>query len=74
MAFNKSKWVGRKFVCKKTGATLALTDKNVAPKAFLKFGECAIDLGDGYYLRSVGAFEEITEKNVNTDTNNQLMK
>ena len=54
-------WIGRKFRCKLTGEVLELTKDNVRPKAFLSFGESYIDLGDGYYSRAGGSFEEITE-------------
>ena len=59
--FHPEAWIGRKFRCKLTGEVLELTKDNVRPKAFLSFGECSIDLGDGYYSRAGGSFEEITE-------------
>ena len=57
--FRPEVWIGRKFRCKLTGEVLELTKDNVHPKAFLSFGECSIDLGDGYYTRTNGSFEEI---------------
>lgn len=57
--FDKSKWIGRKFKCKKTGEILELTEENVSPRRFIEFGECFIDLGDGYYARFGGEMEEI---------------
>lgn len=59
MKFDKTKWVGRKFKCKKTGEILVLTEQNVHPERFLSFGDCFVDLGDGYYARFGGEFEEI---------------
>lgn len=59
--FRPEAWIGRKFRCKLTGEVLELTKDNVHPKAFLSFGECFIDLGDGYYSRAGGSFEEIKE-------------
>ena len=59
--FRPEAWIGRKFRCNVTGEVLELTKDNVRPKAFLSFGECSIDLGDGYYTRTNGSFEEIKE-------------
>lgn len=58
MKFDKAKWVGRRFRCEATGEVLVLTEENVKPRAFLAFGECFIDLGDGYYTRSAGKYVE----------------
>ena len=57
--FRPQQWIGRQFKCKTTGEILVLTKDNVRAKAFLEFGECFIDLGDGYYSRAGGVFEEI---------------
>lgn len=57
--FDKSKWIGRKFKCKKTGKILELTEENASSRKFLGFGECFIDLGDGHYARFGGEMEEI---------------
>ena len=59
--FNKSSWVGRKFLCKDTGETLTIPE-NVHAKCFYDFGECFVDVGDGYYARFGGDIEEITEE------------
>lgn len=59
--FRPEQWIGRRFKCKATGEILVLTEENVRPRAFLEFGECFIDLGDGYYSRGGGIFEEIED-------------
>ena len=59
--FRPEVWIGRKFRCKSTGQVLELTKENVLPRAFLSFGESFIDLGDGYYRRAGGSFEEVKE-------------
>lgn len=60
--FKKSDWVGRKFKCLETGTEVVLTEDIVYPRAFIGIGKGAIDLGDGYYSRSVGSIVEIKEK------------
>lgn len=61
MEIDKSKWIGRKFKCIETGEILELTEENVFPRKFIGFGNCFIDLGDGYYARFGGKIEEIKE-------------
>lgn len=51
-------WKGRTFECLMTGERLTIPD-DVRPKQFMKFGECFIDMGDGYYMRYGGEFEEV---------------
>ena len=60
MKFDKYKWVGRKFKCKKTGEILVIPG-DVRPKQFFSFGECYVDVGDGFYARfgvDLGELEE----------------
>lgn len=59
--FKASDWVGRKFRCTATGEVVELTEDMVYPRAFIAVGKSAIDLGDGYYARWIGAIDEITE-------------
>jgi len=58
--FNNSKWIGRSFKCMDTGIVVTLTIETVAPRAFIIVGNGAIDLGDGFYSRSIGNIEEVT--------------
>lgn len=51
-------WVGRQFRCCTTGVILTIPD-NVRPKEFFQFGDSYIDVGDDYYFRAGGKFEEI---------------
>ena len=61
MKFDKSKWEGRQFRCKKTGTTFTIPE-DVRPKQFFSFGECFVDVGDGYYSRFGGEVEEINRQ------------
>lgn len=57
--FNKSDWIGRKFICNQTQTVVELTEENVRPRAFISVGKGAIDLGDGYYSRRIGDIKEV---------------
>lgn len=58
----KKMWIGRTFRCLSTGHTITLTEDIVRPKAFIAFGDSYIDLGDGYYSRAGGNFEEVKDE------------
>lgn len=58
MKFNKESWIGRTFICTDTGIEVTLTEDMVHPRAFIRVGNGAIDLGDGYYMRVIGNIEE----------------
>lgn len=53
------KWIGRTFRCTETGVELTLTQDIIQRRAFIGIGNGAIDLGDGFYSRSVGPIEEV---------------
>jgi len=61
MDFDRSKWAGRQFVDNPTGDVLTIPD-DVRPKQFFVFGDSFIDVGDGWYSRAGGDFNEITAK------------
>lgn len=61
MTFKKSDWVGRSFRCKETGEVFIIPEE-VRPKYFFSFGNCMIDVGDGFYARFGGPIEEIFEE------------
>jgi hypothetical protein len=53
-------WFGRSFRCLDTGETITL-GKDIHPKQFISFGNCAIDLGVlNCYSRKIGNIQEIT--------------
>lgn len=54
----KCTWVGRRFKCVKTGEILEIPE-TVTYRSFFEFGECFIDVGDGYYSRFGGEIEEL---------------
>lgn len=54
----REQFAGRKFRCKKTGVVLTIPS-DVIPRQFFAFGDCFIDVGDGWYSRSSGSYEEI---------------
>ena len=60
-AFDKNSWVGRVFKCSTTGQVFVIPD-DVRAKDFFSFGECFVDVGDGYYARFGGNPVEITAK------------
>jgi len=51
--------IGRKYRCIETGVVVELTDDMVSPRAFIPVGNGAIDLGDGFYSRTVGKVERV---------------
>ncbi len=56
--FDPTEWAGRKYRCMDTGEELTIPH-DVRPKQFFAFGECFVDVGDGYYGRMGGNLEEI---------------
>lgn len=67
MKFDKSKWVGKTFVCKDTSRKVTLTEDMVYPRAFIGIGNGAIDLGDGYYARWIGNIVEVTDEGCDSE-------
>lgn len=55
----KALWSGRKFKCLETEEVVTITDDMAHPRAFIKVGNGAVDLGDGFYSRRVGKVEEV---------------
>lgn len=58
----KSNWLGRKFKCPETGEVVKLTADMIHPRAFIPVGKGAIDLGDGFYSRTVGGVFEVFDE------------
>lgn len=56
----KCLWVGRKFKCVETAEELIIPD-TITYGSFFEFGNCFIDVGDGYYSRFGGEIEEIKD-------------
>lgn len=54
----KCSWIGRKFKCVKTGEEFIIPE-TVSYGSLFEFGNCFIDVGDGYYSRFGGEIEEI---------------
>lgn len=54
----QKKWVGKTYRCKVTGEILIIPE-DVKPRQFFTFGECFIDVGDGWYSRRGGPIEVI---------------
>lgn len=59
--FDKKVWIGRKYRCIETGVVVELTEQMVAPRAFIPVGNGAIDLGDGFYSRTIGKVERVND-------------
>ena len=57
--FNPANWIGRKFKCSTTDEVITIPS-DVRTKQFFSFGDCFIDVGDGYYYCSGGHYVEIT--------------
>jgi hypothetical protein len=57
--FNAEKWIGRTYECPTTGARMTI-GPDVHRGQFIAFGDCFIDVGDGFYSRSGGNPIEIT--------------
>jgi len=55
----RCQWVGKQFICKKTGAVFAIPD-DVKERDFFSFGKCAVDVGRlNAYSRLIGDVEAI---------------
>lgn len=54
----KCSWVGRKFKCVQTGEEMVIPD-TITYGSFFEFGNCFIDVGDGYCSRWGGEIEEV---------------
>jgi hypothetical protein len=61
--FNPDAWRGRTFRCLTTDEKLTIPD-DISAKSFYSFGECFIDVGDGFYFRTGGQFIEVEKSNV----------
>lgn len=66
--FNPELWIGRKFKCSTTDEILTIPS-DVNARRFFSFGDCFIDVGDGYYYRSGGHYVEITDNGGNSHDN-----
>lgn len=53
----QKEWAGRTFRCLETGETLVIPD-DVKRRQFFTFGECFVDVGDGFYARFGGNMVE----------------
>lgn len=51
-------WCGRTFKCVETGAVITL-GKDIYPKQYITFVNCAVDLGNEAYSRRIGNMEEV---------------
>jgi hypothetical protein len=56
--FDNAAWVGRRFLCKTTGEILVIPE-DVRARQFYSFGDCFVDVGDGFYARFGGAIMEL---------------
>ena len=53
----QKEWAGRTFRCLETGETLVIPN-DVRRRQFFTFGECFVDVGDGFYARFGGNMVE----------------
>lgn len=66
MTFRPEDWVGKQFKCTETGEILTIP-ADVRAKDFYKFGNCFVDVGDGYYSRAGGSFIQIADPAIDAD-------
>lgn len=66
MTFKPEDWAGKQFRCTETGQVLTIP-ADVRAKAFYQFGNCFIDVGDGYYSRAGGKFVQIADPAMSPD-------
>jgi len=64
--FKPEKWVGKQFKCTETGEIFTVPS-DVRPGDFYQFGNCFIDVGDGYYSRMGGSIIQIQDSVVDPD-------
>jgi hypothetical protein len=66
MTFRAEEWAGKQFKCTETGEILTIP-ADVRPKSFYQFGNCFVDVGDGYYSRMGGNLQQLEDPLVDPD-------